>query len=298
MFRFLLTLLVLFSACGRPNEEQETQQPLDALRDQYSLYLSLAPGNWSPWDQECDSLLFASLQNTAERRIFDVEKARELPSGQWHRRPDWTACESGPRDSTISRDMFVGLFVYSLNNNRLDLLEQVWDYGVAHNWKMGSDNVELETRTQFTPGMIQLLAKLIAHLGGKRHEVELAIPQIYGSEPGFPSHLTMLHIYMSGKMDGNISSLQLSALKSISEHSPNNPLLRALLGKYTDGDQSRTLELLQLWPRDRLPTDSDWQADWRTQRADGDPSFAPGTDSITHSGGDFLFVAAILLGYI
>lgn len=302
MRALVVLLMLLFAGCGR-HESEETQQPLDALRDQYNLYLSLAPSGWAHWDRECDSLLFASLQNVAMRKQFDVEQARDA-TGKWHRRPDWASCESGPNDSTISRDMLMGLLVYSLANNRLDIIEQLWDYGQAHStgvpyvWKMGDENKPNETRTYTTPGLVQLMAKLIAHLGGSRHEVELAIPQVYGSEPGFPSHLTMLHIYMNGKIDGRINDNQLDALKSIKQHSPDNPLLRALLGKYTDGDQSRTLELLGMWPGDRLPTTADWRSDWRTQRADGDESFAPGTDSNPHAGGDYLFVAALLLGYI
>lgn len=288
--------MLISNACGRHHESQETVQSLDDLSRQYSTYLRLVPAGWSPWDQECDSLLFASLQNVGESKQFDVEEARDS-GGQWHRRPDWAACESGPNDSTISRDMFMGLFVYITVNKRLDLAESIWDYGTAHNWKMGSDNA-VDNRTYFTPGMVQLLAKITSYLGGKQYKAELAIPQVYGSEPGFPSHLTMLHIYLNGKMDGQINNNQLDALRAIEKHSPDNALLRTLLSKYTDGDQSGALESLRIWPTDRLPTNADWQSDWRTQRADGDPSFAPGTDSNPHSGGDFLFVAAILLGYI
>lgn len=291
----LIALYFLLACCGR-HGDTETQQPLDALAEQYNTYVQLAPTGWGPWDSECDSLLFASLQNVAEGKQFRVEDARDS-DGMWHRRPSWADCESGPNDSSISRDMLMGLLVYSLNTKHLDIVEELWDYGVSHNWKMGVENKPEETRVFFTPGDTQLLARIIQYLGGKTHDA-VYLPQIYGSEPGFPSHLTMLHIYMNGKMDGSINANQLNALRAIEKHSPENPLLQGLLHKYTDGDQAHSLDILNLWPRDRLPTDADWQSDWRTQRADGDPSFQPGTDSNPHTGGDFLFVAGILLGYI
>lgn len=298
----LIAVYFLLACCGK-HDKAESQQSLEDVRVQYNTYVQLAPSGWQQWDRECDALLFASLQTSAEQKTFDIESARDS-SGQWHRRPQWADCETGPNDSTISRDMLMGLLVYALNAKRLDIVEDLWDYGQAHStavpyvWKMGSDNRSNDNRTYTVPGLVQLMAKIIAHLGGTRHEVELAIPQVYGSEPGFPSHLTMLHIYMNGKIDGQIGSNQLDVLRSIRSHSPNNPLANALIGKYTDGDQSRTLEVLSIWPADRLPTSMDWQSDWRTQRADGDPSFQPGTDNNPHAGGDYLFVAALLLGYI
>lgn len=294
MFRHYLVILIciLVAFCGRAtHDSQDTSNPVEDLRNQHNLYLELAPRGWILTD-ECDALLFSSLQAVATNTPFDIERANPSP-GEWNRRPD----RMDQCSSQISRDMLVGLYVYILHFNRLDLAEDLWAYGQDHNWKMGWEKKEFETRTILTPGMVQLLAKIIKHLGGRTHS-EINIPQIYGAEPGFPSHLTMLHIYLNGRMDGRIGDDQLDTLRKILQHSPRNVLAQALYHKYTDGDQTAALSLLTMWPNNRLPTESDWCAEWRTQRSDDQLAEAAGqcTGNTSHSGGDFLFVSRIILG--
>lgn len=293
----LLPLLILLfsSACARHRSPaQETTSPTEQLQAQFETYHSLAPSGWASFSS-CDSLLFVSLQQVGLDKTTEIETARN-DVGEWFRSPalaqDQSLCEND-----ISRDMYTGLFVYIHHFKRLDLAEGIWDYGTDHAWVMGEDRSAVpDGRTIFTPNMISLLAELIHDLGGGDHP-ERFLPAVYSTEPGFPSHLSLLQLYLQGEMQGGLTDGELAVLRTIRGTMTLNPLVHALLHRYTDGDQTEaTRLLLTIWPRDRLPTQADWSEDWRLQRADGDSGFLPGSGNAPHSGGDFLFAAAIVLG--
>lgn len=292
----ILVLLVL-TACGSAEEKHtpvDTYTQLEHLSTQYNGYMSLAPRGWAVSD-ECDALLFVALQQTAIAEPGPVEDAQG-ESGRWYRKPDLRV-DSSLCSSDISRDMFMGLFVWIWHNKRLDLAEDIWDYGRHHNWAMGVERKDgIENRTFFLPTTVSLLAQLIHALGGRDHS-ERYFPLTYNTSRGFVSHLTLLAIHLRGEMRGGITDRELQALYQIRQHMSLSPLVHALIHKYTDGDQSEaTSLLLSIWPSDRLPTTRDWKEPWRLQRSDGDTGLQPGEGDQQHSGGDFLFPAALVLG--
>lgn len=260
---------------------------------QRQTYLKAAPGP-EYFRNSGDGLLFASLQAVATRKSLPIREYMNW-QGQVFRNPDMAAGRLlGPRESTISRDMFMGLFCYCLNFGRLDILRSVAKYGWRHYWKMGRENRKLDNRTWFTPGLIILLYAILAHLRGKRRLASLLVNiwQPLGTTPGYPSHLTMLHIYLNRRIRGHLVAWEHKALRKILEHSPRNALALALAGWYDDALE----ELRTQWPTDRLPTRHDWTEEWRTQRQDHDSGLTEGeSGNITpHSGGDLLFVYHVL----
>ena len=289
MIRPLLTILALLvPGCGSsPRTPARPSQYLDpALAERYDLYHSLAPRGWAV-EGSCDALLFVSLGEPGP-----LEEASPSP-GRWLRRPTIAGCSSD-----ISRDMFMGLFLYIWKFQRLDLALDIWDYGRAHNWKMGRETKDVENRTILLPSTIGLLASLIYSLGGPDYP-ERHIPAVWNVEPGYVSHLTLLHIMLRGRIHGGLTEQELDTLRAIRRHMSLNPLVHALIHRYTDGDQSEaTRLLLEIWPADRLPTKADWSEPWRLQRSDGDTGFGPGSGDHVHPGGDFLLAAAIVLGRI
>jgi hypothetical protein len=256
-----------------------------------------------------DGLLFACLQSVATGRDFDIAEYITA-GGQVFRNPAMAAGthKLGPRESTISRDMFMGLFCYCLHFGRADILQKVWSYGWRHGWRMGVENRVVsvpipgtswavrikDNRTWFTPGLILLLAALRAHLRGnvKIARFLVNIWQPIGSTPGYPSHLSMLHLYLNRRIRGNTAAWEHKVLDRILKHSPRNALALALRGWHDDA----RAELASQWPADRLPTRHDWTEEWRTQRADNDVGIVWGEPGNIkpHSGGDLLFVEHVL----
>jgi hypothetical protein len=262
------------------------------MSTQKDTYLKLAPGP-EHFRNSGDGLLFSSLQAVATGKPLDIREYMGS-DGRVYRNPDMAQGKlPGPKGSTISRDMFMGLFCYCLHFGRADILEKVASYGWRHGWKMGQENRKLDNRTWFTPGLILLLYAILAHLRGRPRLAKFLVNiwQPLGTTPGYPSHLTMLHIYLNRRIRGKIITWEKSVLQKILEHSPCNALALALAGWE---DEARD-ELEARWPANRLPTHEDWTEEWRTQRRDNDSGFMgkPG-DTRTHSGGDLLFVEHVL----
>lgn len=300
VLRYLVILVtsILFACGGKKHPPVVTISNTEALQVQYSKYLEMANYGWNAYGNMGDGLLFASLSAVAVNREFDVESARD-EYGQWYRKPV-DVFRTSPNSSTISRDMFMGLFVYALHFRRLDILQDVARYGRENGWVMGQEDKLFETRVIFTPATRSLLGQIIQHLGGPDSELGEIIPVPINTDPGFVSHLGMLQLLMLGKIQGYLTSSQKASLKQILTHSSQNPLAHALYHKYTDGDQSEaTRLLLSIWPADRLPTSQDWCEEWRIQRSDNDTGFNPCNDKqLQHSGADFLFAAGVVLGHI
>lgn len=290
--RLLASLLLLLTACGTPgrSDPKATSSATADLEARYSLYHSLAPRGWDS-NSGCDALLFVSLLQAGLGEQGPVEQAQGSP-GRWYRNDSLAASCS----SDVSRDMFMGLFVWIWQFKRLDVAEEIWAYGQANNWKMGEERKDFDNRAVFTPVTIAALADLIHALGGEDHG-ERHIPRVYNVQPGFVSHLTLLQLYLRGETKGGLTEGEIDVLRAIRQHMSLNPLVHALLHRYTDGDQTAaTSLLLSIWPSERLPTSTDWSEIWRPQRSDGDPGLQPGYGDEPHSGGDFLFVAALVLG--
>lgn len=281
---------MLLGACGSADHaSQSTSTPIQELESQVAAYKALSSSGWT--DESCDGLLFSALTAVGRDEPIDIEAAQGAP-GQWFRNPGH-GCYPVNAASDVSRDMILGLMVYSVHFQRLDLLQDLWSYGQTHRWVMGRG----DDRAIMTPASIGRLARAIAYLGGKRH-AEAAIQDIPSTIASYQGHLALLGIYLDGHMAGGITSIQLSALRTLTQEMPGNALAQALLHRYTDGDQSLATQLLlSIWPTDRLPTSADWCEPWRLQRADDDTSLRPcPASAVTHSGGDFLLVASIVLG--
>lgn len=267
------------------------------------LYKTVSPEPWEAYDSSGDGLLFACLLAVGKNQEFPIELAIGN-DGQLFRNP--TLKQSGrmalgPRDSTISRDMLMGFLIYCLHFRRLDLVNQTLGYAIRHWGKMGEER-RVHTITKFgftfrikdnrtflTPGLFILMLAIRAFLRGRVGVAKflVSLPQIYSIAPGYVSHLTMLHLYLNRRIRGSLFRSEETVLHKIQDHSSTNPLASAILGA-----RIATKYYCRPWPRDRLPSASDWSEEWRTQRADADSGLLPGVfgNHKIHSGGDLLFV--------
>ena len=124
--RGLILLTLLLSSCGwfgsHPAKFAGMSELTAPLQERVAVYQEQAPRDWDAY-QTCDALLFASLLQVGLGEPGRIEDAQGAP-GQWFRLPDASHCSSD-----ISRDMFMGLFVYIWEFKRLDLAEKIWAYG-------------------------------------------------------------------------------------------------------------------------------------------------------------------------
>lgn len=268
-----------------------------SLKKKYKTYLSLLPSvqdsNGFIDINHCDSLLFSGLLGTITK--VNIEAARDS-NGMWHRRPlNYISCYPNHSKSTISRDMFIGLLWDIWKNQKLELAENLFNNGKENDWIMGEG---LISRIYFTPGLQSTLAEVIYQLGGTNH-IERHIPVLIGKgNDGFAAHLDILHVLLRAELKGGKTE-HLDVINQHYKRNPNNALFTYAHHKYTDGVQDETIDILlsdKLFPSDRLPTDCDRREGWIWQRDMGD-DWEPKRDcnGYTHSGGDFLLVAKLVL---
>lgn len=239
---------------------------------------------------EGDSLLFSGLAGASGVRV-DIAAARD-ESGQWFRRPIDNPLTD--QASTISRDMLIGLLWYCWRNKRLDLLEDLWTYGVANNWVMGQGDA---SRICMLPALQGTLALMIAKLGGKKH-IARWNPQLWSTNVvGYEAHLSILHIALMGEIEGQVDGSMMNALTIQANRQPENPLFTAALARYTGSAETMALAEQSLdndhwWPTDRLPREDDRSEPWLPQRDLG-TDWAPGPGTRQWTGCDFIFCLGI-----
>jgi len=304
--RYLVCLFLVLAAlgCGKRSKKADpapgSDELLETLRPKFELYRGFVAGKQDADGfinfQECDALLFSSLIGAGGLPV-SVEKARDT-DGTWYRRPlTYEPCFPGNSASSISKDMFLGLFMFIWHNKRLELAEQIYSYGEAHNWKMGEGDF---TRVHLSPGLQATLAEIIARLGGENHKLTRAIPVIFtDSNRGFAAHLDVLHILLRGEMFGSVSADNLRIVESHLSRNVQNGFFAYVYHKFVDGNQSQAIGVLLdpgLFPNDRLPTNQDHKEPYLWQR-EFDDDWQPSADPLVeHAGADFYFLASQLFG--
>ncbi len=289
----IFLLLLCLAACGHVDTDVPEPMPPDQqLAAKFDAYLALNaayPHGPHAWDNEddCDALLFASLTAAARNEVIDIESARD-GNGAWHRNPS-QSCYPDRSGSTVSRDMFDGLFWYSRRFDRQDIARQVFAYGKDKTWIMGKGSLGA---TFMTPNQQSTLGLLT----GEDHILNGIQPAYDSDVTGYQAHLVALDLALRLRL-GHATGRNREVAQALVAKAPRNALFQAVLGLHT-GDQTAAVALLlepQYWPADRLPTSADRCEPWLTQRDDG-PDWQPCAEGKTHSGGDFLFAAALALG--
>lgn len=264
--------------------------------------------------RECDSLLFSGLLGCVPGVKINIDAAKDV-DGKWLRRPaklppcydcinKWNIKdrlvavykywkENGVNkeamkkifelgNSSISRDMLVGLAWYCYVNKRLDLSESVIKYALSHKLIMGEGT---PTRTLMTPGLLSTYAWISYRLGGPSRWLLRYIPQSESKGlVGFQAHLSVLHILLRNKLTGK--DKYKDVLLKHAQREPNNALFQFAAG-YKDAAKV-LLANEKFWPANRLPTAKDRSTQWLFQRDYG-PDWEPEDSEKKHSGGDFLF---------
>lgn len=237
---------------------------------------------------ECDSLLFSCLVGCVPGVSMLPQAAYDSKTGMWHRRPCDKPCYPNHSKSTISRDMLLGLAWYAYCNSRLDISEQVIKYALSHCLIMGEGVL---SRTLMTPGLLSTYAWISYKLGGPSRPWLRYLPSVESKKTtDYQAHLSVLHIVLRNKLTGKDKHKDI--LWHHVNRQPSNPLFQYAVGNINSA--GRLLRDIVLWPENRLPTNWDRKSGWLIQRDMGDDWKPSSGEKKIHSGGDYIFVYALV----
>ena len=238
--RNLLTLLLLalLTACAQPGEPSPEPEYYSKLEDMRAYWLENLNKHQDIQGflhtEHCDSLLWSGLASVGGADV-NLLAAQGEP-GQWYRRPlSYPECfQNGYSRSTISRDMLLGLLwatVPMLDNQALDILVPLYDYGKEHNWRMGDGRLA-GADTLFPPAYIALLADLLYARGYTPGDVRawtLYPNNVDADCKAYVCHVNVLRHYLRHKVSG--ASLDREGLAKIADRYPQNPLFQYVAGR-------------------------------------------------------------------
>lgn len=305
MLYILHIILFLFISCAdRDNKvEYEPNKLPESLVEKKKFYCDAGRlhGESVAWNiHACDSLLHASLWGFSCGTI-PIDSFMAEP-GKWHRKTTLDCLANGESKTTISKDMFRGLFFYLLKHRRLDLVNQTIDYGKKNNWVMGEGESESDpetiARVVLSPGLISELFDLQSILKGTKL---MASTESLGFNTGFRAHLDVLGILFRGQIYGGITDAEVDTLKKQSDRQPENTLFQFARHLYeTNHNIEGAIALLEnekYFPLDRLPTSADRCVGNLFEHDKKDSDWLPCPDkNETHSGADFVFAVSLLDG--
>ena len=288
-------MIIGCSTCGlfekKDNEPKKTKTPYEELAaksDNYRQWSKALEEGGVINPRDCDGLLWNALYQVATGR-GSVSEWQGKP-GQWFRRPshdcliykdgEWVDNDS---KTSISRDMFLGLFLWLWDRQDLEAVENLIVWGRAANpqWFMGEaiNIFEREGATHLRPPILGTLFELAYQLGGEDNTFRKFPYSVSTGGSGYQLHLAVLHTLIRGQIIGGISDTELGGLKKISKKQPKNPFYSAVYHYFKDGDQSAAIAMLldeEIWPSDRLPGSQDrcsayiLQRDYDRGEEDGD----------------------------
>jgi hypothetical protein len=268
-------------------EEVSTAIPID-LKSKLDIYLELIK---SVQDNE-GFIEFDGCNSTMYSGLLAIDGLAEAENdGEWSRRSlSYPDCfETGLTDTSITRDQILGVIYNLVKTKNRKGLERLWQYGYNNNWILGEGDI---SKTIATSRLISTIAQAIFFLGGEDNKQRF-INEGWPDVDGYEGYLQVLHIYIRGEIYGHINKDELAVLERHVDLHPDNPFYQTMYHRYTDADYDKAISLLMnKYPANRLPTSTDYCSDWPIER---DYNPCPDQNKI-HSGGDFIFVARIILG--
>jgi len=256
------------------------------------------------FDDRCDSLLFTSLWSVACGPL-DLSSYEGEP-GKWYRNPERDCFINGAPNgsaSTISRDMFLGLWHHFVKAKDLSNTQELIAYGEKNAWVMGEakDDETLVSRCLLTPQLISLLFDLESYLKGRRLTDEPGSADAGAINTGFRAHLDILRLHLSGLIRGGLTDSELSTVEAQASRQPRNALFVALAAKYGKRSAEEAYSILldgSLYPATHLPTTGERCINYLNSRDQESSDWLPCPQEglKEHDGTDFVFAASILDG--
>lgn len=295
---------LLLLACERYTAQDVNR--VEQLKEKRKLYCELSKDFYLKnkfVNNKCDGLLWTALHGIGCDYITSLDDFKN-EENRWFRSPTHDCFKNGS-DSSISKDMFAGLILYSLYYDRKDYIQSIVDYGEKHNWIMGEaiDTPTLISKCILPPSTILLLYHYLGKIKFKLNsDYEIEDEDVSGIaiNVGYGAHLDMLRILRKYLVYKSIGAWDMYVLEEQAKRQPLNALYQAVYHMFKDGDMSLPQKLLlsdKYFPNDRLPTSNEYCTWYLYQRdAETDDWLPCPHEGHTHSGTDFIFAATVTLG--
>ena len=306
----LIILTLLLSSCSyfkRDNKPVDTNHSAEVAAKK-AFYCEQGKRIYAErgfFDDRCDSLLFTSLWSVACGPL-DLSSYEGEP-GKWYRNPARDCFVDGQPNgsaSTISRDMFLGLFHHLWKTKDVANTRDIISYGEKNQWVMGEakDQETLLSRCLLTPQLISLLMDLQTKLSnGRLLSGDPTSSDAGALNTGFRAHLDVLRIHLSGLIRGGLTDSELETVASQASRQPRNALFVALAAKYGKRSAEEANAILldgSLYPATHLPTTGERCINYLNSRDQEGADWLPCPEEglKEHDGTDFVFAASILDG--
>lgn len=269
-------LAAIVTACCGTGGKHEPKEPIEIPSDKVLLQqkfdskvedMKKEQDPVTGWvSKDCDAALYTgklSCIKGLDNIDFSAAEYQEYP-GRINRRPPPYCAKGAGSDTTWSRDMGLGAFLYFLCNADLDFAERHAQYGKNNYWKMGEplDN----GRVLYSPNMVGTLYQIIYYLDGE-DDIQRAWPTAFPvGLTDYEAHLQITLIWLRavithplGLLPGTDYSgasygaaavtdhVTQAMLERIKEHAIREtlcPFYQFMAAKYVTGDYSRLLKLL------------------------------------------------------
>lgn len=235
--------MILFLVCCGSHKSQRTKTPLELVQEQRDFIVTqiVNMDEADIWKHRCDKLTFKALLSAYGPR---QDLSGFIYDDQIHR--DIYPCYPEESRSEVSLDPILMMLHHILSYDDKELFQQVYDIGMARGWIMAEGPIEYTNIFTLLPRIYEMKEKYGL--------VDNTYQDILASYKG---HIAALYIHLKGRINGSISEIEYQTLKLIYESNPRNPLYAALYHKYTDGDQSETLQILiDDFPFNKFPEDT------------------------------------------
>lgn len=310
-----LIIIALLFGCNEPAKKPDKKEPLldkaqiEFLQAKFDRYKELSKDRLDEkgWiqDTKCDGLLFQSLYSLATGISDPYASEDDKISGKYYRH--WThSCYQNhvqgiPNGSSseTSRDMFIGLFSFLLQDQSKDRFKSIIAFAEKNKWVMGK--ADKLGAVEFRPDLIAHTYQ-IEHFFGLGNNVNRGlVPLDYSTCKDFACHLRALLIWQRHTM-GLYNERDRKALLAIRDIDERNALFYALYAKFQNDRRSaqKAYNVLvgEYFPSDRLPTSKEkcgfyiWEREPTSSAWEPCPERKP--DQVW-SGIDFLIATYILL---
>ena len=239
----LAFILLLNVSCGTypkketKNEFEEIRSHRDALVQDIS----------TPWDlvSRCDGLTFVGPFSAYGRKVdiipeyeYSVISGVRIPgTGKWNR--DTIPCPWEKRGE-CSLECIMGAMHHMWAYKDFEAIQRTYDYMEANDWVIGRGPTEYTWHPH------------LAHVFERMLEVNSLAAREEGELPdylhGYRANVVVDYIHLKGSVYGYLNSAEIGALEILTDKNPLNPFPRAVLSRFTHGDQKETIRIMKQGP--------------------------------------------------